>query len=165
LTFRKPEHSIFHGHHGDGGTLILVRGCPGSGKSTLARSLSTFHPPVLVHIEADMYFEREGNGYQFNIDDLNRAHRWCLDTAKIMLMTRGNCCVSNTFTRFSEMADYVMFALGMDITVEVYTLTSEFQNQHNVPDDKLKQMRERFWDHDRVMKQIEELYRAEYQPR
>lgn len=160
--FKKPEHSTFKGRYSDGGTLILIRGCPGSGKSTLAKSLSCFHPPSMVHLEADMYFERNGGGYLFNPEDLHRAHRWCLETTKIMLNTRSHCVVSNTFTRYAEMVDYVNYALAQGVGLEIYTLTSEFQNQHNVPEEKLRQMRDRFHSHEFIMKCIQETYAQDH---
>jgi tRNA uridine 5-carbamoylmethylation protein Kti12 len=144
--------------------MIIVRGCPGSGKSTLAKALLALHGYQVVHVEADMYFERERLGYQFNFEELNSAHRWCLNSTKIMLNTRNQVIVSNTFTRFREMIDYVEFALNNNFTMHIYSCTSEFQNQHNVPEDKLKQMRERFQPHSEIMKSISELYCAEHLP-
>lgn len=164
MTFREPQRSVFSGRGGKNGRLILIRGCPGSGKTTLAKTLWTIYGEQLVRIEADMFFEKDRLGYDFDVEKLGSAHRWCLNTAKIMLNTRRNVAVSNTFTQFKEMADYVNFALNNDFALEVHTLTSEFVNSHNVPEDKLKQMRARFQTHEDVMKRIEELYCAEYLP-
>jgi len=69
----------------------------------MAKTLWTQYGEKLVRIEADMYFERNRLGYDFQLEELQRAHRWCLNTAKIMLNTRGLVCVSNTFTKWGEM--------------------------------------------------------------
>lgn len=161
MTFREPKHDVFVGRGGQSGRLIIVRGCPGSGKSTLAKSLRNFYGD-LVHVEADMYFERDCGGYQFNPEKLVHAHRWCQDTTKIMLNTTGKVVVSNTFTRFSEMSDYVKFAFDNNFILDIYTCTNEFQNQHGVPEEKLLGMRNRFQSHEDIMKTICGLYHEQY---
>jgi predicted kinase len=57
--------------------LLLIRGLPGSGKSTLAKTKY----PDGVHLEADMYFSRNGE-YKFNPPELPKAHQWCQEETK-----------------------------------------------------------------------------------
>lgn len=125
--------------------IYLLRGAPGSGKSTLAKSIGA------VHFEADMYFY-EGNEYKFNPLKLKQAHAWCQDQVRISMKnsdrTIGDLriAVSNTFTQEWEMEPYVEMA--KEYGFKVFTLIVENRhggvNQHNVPEDKIELMKNRF---------------------
>jgi len=131
--------------------LFLIRGCPGSGKSTLAESLGG------THLEADMYFMEDG-GYKFDITRLKDAHQWCQDSVEeamtwdenpeIEFLSAGvsKIVVSNTFTQEWEMLPY--FDLAEKHGYRVYSLICENRhggvNEHGVPEDKLKLMKNRF---------------------
>jgi len=126
--------------------LFLIRGCPGSGKSTLAKSIGG------IHIEADMYFMKDGE-YQFDVNRLRDAHAWCQEsTEKSMIglnnpeITTQRVTVSNTFTQEWEMKPY--FDLAEKHGYRVYSLIVENRhggiNEHGVPEDKLKLMKNRF---------------------
>jgi predicted kinase len=125
--------------------IYLLRGIPGSGKSTLAKSIGA------VHFEADMYFY-EGNEYKFNPLKLKQAHAWCQDQVRISMKnsdrTIGDLriAVSNTFTQEWEMEPYVEMA--KEYGFKVFTLIVENRhggvNQHNVPEDKIELMKNRF---------------------
>jgi predicted kinase len=123
--------------------LFIVRGLPGSGKSTLAKSLGS------VHFEADMYF-MEGNEYKFDITKIKKAHEWCQNQVEIS-MKNGNIgdsriAVSNTFTQEWEMKPYVDLAEKYGYTV--FTIVTENRhggvNVHNVPEEVLDNMKNRF---------------------
>lgn len=60
------------------GSLMLIRGLPGSAKSTLAKSFVIYQ---YQHIEADMYFMKNGE-YVFDVNVLHRAHKWCQETTE-----------------------------------------------------------------------------------
>lgn len=122
--------------------LILLRGLPGAGKSTLAKTISN------QHVEADMYFERGlNNEYNFDPTKLKEAHEWCKMTTEMWMMQGYyKVVVSNTFTQEWEMEAY--FELAKKYGYRVYSLIVENRhggvNEHNVPEDKVEQMRKRF---------------------
>lgn len=127
-------------------SLYLLRGLPGAGKSTLAKKLGD------VYYEADMYFTNENGQYIFNGVDIKKAHEWCqneVHTAMILNHTTGeneNIVVSNTFTQEWEMEAY--YKLANSYGYRVYSLIVENrhggENLHNVPEDKIEVMRNRF---------------------
>jgi predicted kinase len=130
-------------------TLTLLRGVPGSGKSTFAKMITNNYSIC----EADQFFyDKEGN-YNFDPTRLKAAHEWC----KFHVETRmkdnqnnpqyyPNIVVSNTFTKEWEMSDY--FDLAKQYGYKVFTLIVENRhggvNQHGVPEEKVKQMKDRF---------------------
>jgi predicted kinase len=126
--------------------LFLLRGLPGSGKSTIAKSLNG------VHIEADQYFMWDGE-YRFDVSRLKDAHNYCKDQTQMWMMSTDNeqvntdrIIVSNTFTQEWEMQPY--FDLATEHGYRVYCLVVENRhngiNSHNVPYEKLEQMKNRF---------------------
>ena len=127
-------------------SLYLLRGLPGAGKSTLAKKLGD------AHFEADMYFTNENGQYIFNGADIKKAHEWCqneVQMAMILNHTSGlneSIVVSNTFTQEWEMEPY--YKLAETYGYRVFSLIVENrhggENLHNVPEDKIKAMRERF---------------------
>jgi predicted kinase len=127
-------------------SLYLLRGLPGAGKSTLAKKLGD------VYYEADMYFTNENGQYVFNGADIKKAHEWCqneVHTAMILNHTTGvneNIVVSNTFTQEWEMEAY--YELAETYNYRVFSLIVENrhggENLHNVPEDKIEVMRNRF---------------------
>jgi predicted kinase len=127
--------------------LIIVRGLPGSGKSTFSKSLG--HPVF----ETDQYFIDSKTGeYNFNGSKLKEAHQWCQDlvsNAMILNHTTGEnetIVVSNTFTQEWEMKPY--YDLSEQYGYRVYSIIVENRhggiNEHNVPEEKLEQMKHRF---------------------
>jgi len=125
--------------------LFLLRGLPGSGKSTLAKSIGG------VHYEADMYFMKDGE-YQFDVTLLKDAHQWCQNFVETVMKGWGDVLpaskviVSNTFTQEWEMTPY--FELAEKYGYRVHSLIVENRhggvNEHGVPEDKLKLMKNRF---------------------
>jgi hypothetical protein len=98
-----------------------------------------------------MYFF-EGNEYKFNPLKLKQSHAWCQDQVRISMKnsdrTIGDLriAVSNTFTQEWEMEPYVEMA--KEYGFKVFTLIVENRhggvNQHNVPEDKIELMKNRF---------------------
>ena len=125
--------------------IYLLRGLPGSGKSTLAKNLGA------LFFEADMYF-LEGNEYKFNPLKLKDAHAWCQNQVRISMknanggMTPTRIAVANTFTQEWEMEAY--YKLAEEFGFTVFSIIVENRhggvNQHNVPEDKLELMKNRF---------------------
>ena len=119
--------------------LILLRGLPGSGKSTFAKLICN------QHIEADMYFMQDGE-YKFDGSKLSDAHEWCRTKTEAWMQKRYNVVVSNTFTMEWEMDAY--YELAKQYGYRVHSIVIENRhdgvNEHNVPEDKLEQMKNRF---------------------
>lgn len=124
--------------------LYIVRGLPGSGKSTFAKILTGGSGPT--HYEADMYFMQDGK-YKFDASKLRFAHEWCKDRVLMDMMKEVPAIgVSNTFTQEWEMQAYMDLAKEYGYTV--FTIIVENRhggvNEHNVPEDVLTKMRDRF---------------------
>jgi len=127
------------------GDLILVRGVPGSGKSTFAKTL--VGGKDYCHKEADMYFvDREGN-YKFEPLKIKAAHEWCLEEVEfLMKYEHPTVVVSTTFTQNWEMDSYYELAKKHGYRVFSIILENRHKwiNEHGVPDEKIKQMTDRF---------------------
>ena len=131
--------------------LYIVRGVPGSGKSTLAKRL--VEHDFLV-CEADKYYIDEETGeYNFDFTKIKDAHKFCQDTVESYMKDSivndqfyREIAVSNTFTQEWEMDPY--FELAKKYGYSVFTIVvenrHEGKNQHNVPDDILEKMKNRF---------------------
>ena len=125
--------------------LILLRGVPGAGKSTFAKSLGG------VHIEADQYFMENGE-YKFDATKLKQAHNYCQSQTGAWMGSDGQqvnvdrIVVSNTFSQEWEMQPY--FEMAEKYGYRVYSLIVERRhsgvNQHNVPEETIEKMRNRF---------------------
>lgn len=123
--------------------LILIRGIPGSGKSTLAKSILSQEHEYGKHMEADMYFMRDGE-YKFDATKLGAAHAWCQSETRHFLERNFTVIVSNTFTTIKELRPYFAMAKELGIVPEVIVCQNQFGNVHNVPEESLKRMRDRF---------------------
>ena len=120
--------------------LFLLRGVPGAGKSTLAKSLGG------MHIESDKYF-MDGDEYKFDPSKLKDAHAWCQNAVRVWAKNSvEKIVVSNTFTQEWEIDYY--FELAKEYGYRVYSLIVENRHGnkdvHNVPEEKLLQMKQRF---------------------
>ena len=125
-------------------TLTLIRGLPGSGKSTLAKSMLRKNFLDTVHVEADMYFIDNTGKYVFDRTKLSEAHEWCLNYAQDAMQDGENVIVSNTFTTYAEMRPYVKLALAMDFKLEVLTCTGNYGSIHDVPQEAIDRMMDRW---------------------
>jgi predicted kinase len=125
-------------------TLYLIRGVPGSGKSTLAAELK-FCGVVDAVFEADDAF-LTNNGYVFDPSGLQWAHHCCQQNTKYCLADGYSVAVSNTSTTEKEVETYQKIA--KDFGVRFVSLIVENRqgttNKHNVPEEKIQQMRNRF---------------------
>lgn len=118
--------------------LTIIRGLPGSGKSTLAKTY-----PCLV-VEADMFFQRNGQ-YVFNANHIRDAHSHCQSVVRMGLAWGADVVVANTFTTLKEMRPY------LDMTwdsLEVIKCVGEYGSVHNVPEDTIKKMKQRWQDYE-----------------
>ena len=122
-------------------TLYIVRGLPGSGKSTYAKSLES--PLGIIHFEADMYFEQDGE-YKFNPSLLKHAHMWCYNRVAEFLDIGGDVVVSNTFTTLKEMQPYFNLAEMYNADVIIVEMKTQYGSIHNVPEETIAKMKARW---------------------
>jgi predicted kinase len=125
-------------------TLYLIRGVPGSGKSSFAASLKQ-SGLISTVLEADDYFQTD-EGYVFDASKLGAAHEVCQDRCRVYLITGHSVAVSNTSTTEKEVEVYRKLAEQADAKFVSIVMENRHngQNVHNVPEEKLKQMKQRF---------------------
>ena len=98
-----------------------------------------------------MYF-LEGGEYKFNPHKLKDAHNWFQNQVRMSMKNSNKTigdlriAVSNTFTQEWEMKPY--FEMAEEYGFKVFTIIIENRhggsNEHNVPDDKIELMKNRF---------------------
>lgn len=123
--------------------LYLIRGLPGSGKSTEAKRITDKNSGLFKHLEADMYF-MQGGKYNFDPSKLRYAHEWCQTKTESYLERGYNVIVSNTFTTLKEIKPYEDIAKKLNVKLEVYQTNNTFKNVHNVPEEALQRMKDRW---------------------
>jgi len=121
--------------------LYVVRGIPGSGKSTLAKQLTS------NVYEADMYFLDQESNYVFDGTKIKNAYDWCQSMVRgDMILEYPKIVVYNTLTKEWEIQQYL--ELAKEFGYKVFTIIVENRhggtNVHNVPEDKIEQMKNRF---------------------
>lgn len=131
--------------------LYLIRGVSGAGKSTFAKKI-VGHDFLVC--EADKYFiNKETGEYKFYASKIKDAHKFCQDTVETYMKDSlvnnqfyREIAVSNTFTQEWEMESY--FKLAKEYGYTVFSIVMENRhggtNVHNVPEDKIEQMKNRF---------------------
>ena len=124
-------------------TLYLIRGLPGSGKSTFAEVLGD--ALGTQYLEADMYF-LQGCGYKFEPSKLAQAHQWCQSSTETYLARGEDVVVSNTSTTEKEVETYKKIAeeYGAKFVSLVVENRHCGKNIHNVPEEALTRMQQRF---------------------
>uniref|UniRef100_A0A1A8CBZ1 NEDD4 binding protein 2-like 2 n=1 Tax=Nothobranchius kadleci TaxID=1051664 RepID=A0A1A8CBZ1_NOTKA len=153
---RAPQHPFqpydnTHNHH-SASVLILMRGLPGSGKTTRARELLPIGPCGVI-LSTDDYFAQK-YGYQYDPGLLGVAHEWNQSRANNALNDgRSPVIIDNTNLQAWEMKPYVKMALERGYKVDFCEpetswkfdpLELEKRNKHGVPQEKIKQMMDRF---------------------
>lgn len=127
-------------------TLYLIRGVPGSGKSTFAYTL--LQAGLVAGIaEADDYFIDANTGkYDFDPLKLKDAHLYCQSLTEVILCDGCSVAVSNTSTTEKEVKIYQAIAnkYGAKFVSVVVENRHNGQNEHNVPIEKIEQMKNRF---------------------
>jgi len=127
-------------------SLIIVRGIPGCGKSTFAELIGDCHVCT-----ADDYHMVDGK-YVWKAENAGAAHLKCQEKCR-KLMEIGSrsggshkVVVANTNTTVKEMQPY--YDLAKQYGYKVFSVIVENRhggvNEHNVPEETLKKMRERF---------------------
>lgn len=126
-------------------TLYFLRGVPGCGKSTLAKELWQLGVASL-HLEADSFFYDEEGNYNFDPSFLGAAHKGCQESARKALEFGMSVIVSNTSTTEKEVQVYQQIAedSGARFISLVVENRHNGKNIHNVPEEKIQQMKNRF---------------------
>ena len=129
--------------------LVILRGLPGSGKSTFARMMWSEY----AICEADKFwYDKEGN-YSFDPSRLKQAHEWC--QAQVRQFMEDNTLneqyyreivVSNTGTTEKELQPYLDLAKEFGYAVISLVVQNRHGNSnvHNVPQETLQKMKDRF---------------------
>lgn len=98
-----------------------------------------------VDISADDFFVDKFTGkYNFNILKIKDAHEWCLKATEGFMNFGVDVAVCNTFTQAWEYAPYLKLAKEKGYEPVIITVASKFKSIHDVPDDVMEKMRERF---------------------
>ena len=128
--------------------LYIIRGLPGAGKSTIAKSLGK----SWQIFESDQFFMKNGK-YEFDGSKLKDAHNWCKRKVQYWMhpslfrpLFFRNIVISNTFTQEWEMRFYQIIAKKYGYRVHTIIVENRHGgvNTHGVPEEKIKQMKERF---------------------
>lgn len=124
------------------GKLIIMRAASGAGKSTWIKT----HVPEAFVCSADngMIDPRTGI-YDFKPEKLHRAHKDCFSGIENAMKDGLPLLVlDNTNLQRKWYKPYVELAAKMGYEVYQKHLTTQFQNTHAVPDEKVAQMRAAF---------------------
>lgn len=135
--------------------LVIIRGLPGAGKSTLAKKICEQHNfEPHFYEEADKYMVDDKGDYDFNPKRLNYCHSTCLAQTIGNLTEYGFAVVANTFTTRKEILPYLadfedlnpLVDLGREVVI--VDVKSQYKSIHGVPEDKMEQMRNRWYELD-----------------
>lgn len=118
--------------------LVIVRGLPGSGKSTFAKK----EYPNYNHFEADQYFTDIHGQYNYNKNEIDKAHTNCFDKVMDSLTIEGiSVVVSNTFTRLEFIKRYLKYINAFGIDAEIHEMLGNYGSIHNVPECDMIKMK------------------------
>jgi len=125
--------------------LILLRGLPGAGKTAFAKLISenTTYPIFSVD---DYFTDIEGN-YKFNFSENFKAYAQCIRNAEEAIVKGfSKVIIHNTFTMDWEMEPYFKLAKNYNCIIHVLTVEHYHlgKNSHDVTDDQLKKMAEKY---------------------
>ena len=132
--------------------LYIVRGLSGSGKSSIAKEIvnEIWHSEKETFVKdfysADDYFtDKEGN-YNFDHTKLADAHAECFSNVELA-MQRDNVrkiAVANTFSQAWEAEPYFKLAKKYDYHPFVLECQNDFGNIHDVPQETIDAMKDRW---------------------
>jgi predicted kinase len=133
--------------------LILMRGASGSGKSLLATLLACVTSDGVIFSADNFFLDRKGR-YQFNPNDLSKAHETCREQClKAMVVSKTPVIIDNTNTMTWEMIPYAKMAVQYGYSIHIVEPTTPWKsnarllaqkNSHGVPLDKIKSMLSRY---------------------
>ena len=119
-------------------TLYIIRGVPGSGKSTLAHQLTK------NVVETDDFMMVDGE-YKYDKDKVYACHKKCFNKVlDYMAHNVSPIAVANTFIKKKDYKPYVDLAKEFGYDVEIKVCKGDYKNIHNVPQDRVEQMKSKF---------------------
>ena len=126
--------------------VVILRGLPGAGKSDFAKFIAG-EKGIDIICEADDYHYNDDGVYEFNPNNLKYAHNECYN--KFMNLIEDNeslVIVSNTSTTHKEFDKYYTYAInnGYRVVVTIVENYREGKSIHDVPDEAMERMRQRF---------------------
>ena len=123
---------------------LLIRGLPGSSKSTVASKLAAKY--CVKHIENDSYL-MHGDKYVWTPEAAKDAAKRCFEDAMSALRSGKDVIVSNVFVTRKSIDRYVRAAKQLGCEVQVWRMTNDFGNVHDVPTNVLASMKDGFQDY------------------
>lgn len=123
---------------------LLIRGCPGSGKSTVASKLAAKYG--VKHFENDAYLMHRDK-YVWTPEAAKDAAKQCFEDAMSALRSGKDTIVSNVFVTRKSIDRYVHAAKQLGCEVQVWRMTNDFGNVHDVPTNVLASMKAGFQDY------------------
>lgn len=118
-------------------TLYIFRGLPGSGKTTAAGKLAA--ELKCEHFEADQFFMVNGS-YRFNAKLLHMAHYECFVNFVNEIFAGRDVVISNTFTKYKEMQDYIESAILHGANIIITECTGNYGSIHDIPQHSIDRM-------------------------
>ncbi|HPC09524.1 MAG TPA: AAA family ATPase [archaeon] len=121
-------------------TLIICRGLPGSGKTTFSKLIGK------AICSADDYFMHNGE-YCWDKEKIYDAHAWCIKKCeRFMKINALKIIIANTNTTTKEMQPYIELAniYGYDIFTIIVENRHKGKNIHDVPEETIEKMKNRF---------------------
>lgn len=116
--------------------VVVIRGIQGSGKSTIAKVLKQMMSDVNpVIVESDDYMVDANGRYKFDIKRVPYAMIKCKERTLEVLSQGGSVITVSVLTRAKGVRDRLEDVKRMKVPYVVLTVTDEFDNQHNVPED------------------------------
>ena len=112
--------------------LILIRGLSGSGCKTLAHQICN-HQENRITVSASDYFFKEGEGFEFNPEEIKISHLWCQTQASTYLAQGYDIVVvHNTFTRAWELEPYFEMAAKFQYLTTIIPLFDSGLNDYQL---------------------------------
>lgn len=140
--------------------LAILRGLPGSGKSTLADQIYIKCCDLggfAQHYEADQFHYNLLNQYEWRQELLEYAHSLCIGQTALALKNQlyqpSTVIVSNTTLTCNMLSPYLRLAYKLNLRnedVHIIQCVGEFKSIHDVPEDKMEFMKERFQSNDEI---------------
>ena len=124
--------------------MLILRGLPGSGKSSLAKKLVAKYN--ITWLENDAYL-MHGDKYMWTPEAAKDAAKRCFEDVIRALRSGKNVIVSNVFVTRKSIDRYVRAAKQLGCDVQVWRMTNDFGNVHDVPEKTLASMKTSFQDY------------------
>lgn len=132
-------------------TILYIRGLPGSGKTTLAKTLTDLidggvrpEMRVTVEVSTNDWFDRFNDGV-WDGRLMRQAHTWCQNVVEEACRANDALViVHNTGTQRWEIDPYRALAESFGYRLTVVTAEGAYGSVHNVPPEKIEQMRVRW---------------------